>query len=70
MPARNYGPRTDLIISEEAAKELEFLMLIERAMQGDQSIPESDIVERLIHAKYEKTQEAFKAAMEKVEKEV
>ncbi len=70
MPRGTYGPRTDLIISEEAAKELEFLMLIERAMQSDQNIPESDIVERLIHAKYEKTQTAFKAAMTAVEQEV
>lgn len=69
MPSR-YGPKTDLTISEETSKQLEFLALIERAMQGDQNIPVEDIVERLIAAKYEKTQAAFKTAMAAVEQEV
>lgn len=68
MPSR-YGPKTDLVISEEAAKQLEFLALIERARMNDQSIPVEDLVERMIAAKYEKTQKAFNQVMEALEKE-
>lgn len=69
MPGRTYGPKTDLVISEEAAKQLEFLVMIERARMNDQNIPVEDIVERMIAARYEKTQAAFNKAMEAVEKE-
>ena len=67
--AGKYGPRTDIIISEEAAKQLEFLALIERARMNDQTIPVEDLVERMIAAKYEKTQKAFNQVMEALEKE-
>ena len=68
MPGR-YGPRTDIVISEEAAKQLEFLVLIERAMMNDQGIPESDIIERMIAAKYEKTRAKFNTAMKEIEEQ-
>jgi hypothetical protein len=68
MPSR-YAPKTDITLSEEAAKQLEFLALIERARMNDQTIPVEDLVERLIAAKYEKTQKAFNQVMESLEKE-
>lgn len=68
MPGR-FGPKQDIVIGEEAAQQLQFLVLIERAMQGDPNIPENDIVERLIAARYAKAQEHFKKAMAHVEQE-
>lgn len=64
MPAERYGPRTDIVISEDAAAKLQFLTMIERTRTNDQQIIESDIVESLIAACYEKVQAAFNKAME------
>jgi hypothetical protein len=63
MPAR-YGPRTDIVISEQSANMLQFLTMIERTRTNDQQIAENDIVESLISARYDKVQTAFNKAME------
>lgn len=60
--AGRYGPRTDIVISEEAAKQLEFLLLIKRAQTGDQSTAENDVVEELIALQYNEVRAAFNKA--------
>ena len=62
MPAGRYGPRTDIVIGEEAAKQLEFLLLIKRAREGDQGIMENDVVEELIAFQYNEARKAFNKA--------
>lgn len=67
MPAGRYGPQTNLVISEESAKQLEFLVMISRAYKGDQNIEGNDVVEDLVAQQYNKVRAVFNKAMETLE---